>query len=93
MEFLLYGAYGYTGKLITEMANAFDLKPVLAGRNEEKLKILAETYELEYIVLDLSDTEKLEKILERFPVVLHAAGPFKYTAAPMMDACIKTGTH
>ncbi|GAB5551197.1 MAG: saccharopine dehydrogenase NADP-binding domain-containing protein [Saprospiraceae bacterium] len=93
MEFLLYGAYGYTGKLITEMASDFDLKPVLSGRNEEKLKALAEKYSLEYITLDLEDKAKLKTTLERFSLVLHAAGPFKFTAAPMMDACLETGTH
>lgn len=93
MEFLLYGAYGYTGQLITEMAASFGLKPVLSGRNEEKLKALADEYQLEYIPLDLNDQAKLKATLERFPVVLHAAGPFKFTAAPMMEACLTTSTH
>ncbi len=33
MSFLLYGAYGYTGRLIAEMAVERGLRPVLAGRN------------------------------------------------------------
>ena len=93
MEFLLYGAYGYTGQLITEMAAEFGLKPVLSGRNEAKLRPLAEQYQLDYIVLDLLDTSGLEATLERFSLVLHAAGPFKYTAKPMMEACLKTKTY
>lgn len=89
----MYGAYGYTGKLITEMASEFDLTPVLAGRNEVKLKELAAEYQLQYIALDLKDQTLLKQTLERFPLVLHAAGPFKFTAEPMMNACLETGTH
>ena len=40
--FLLYGANGYTGELITRYAVERDLKPILAGRNEAKIKELAE---------------------------------------------------
>ena len=93
MEFLLYGAYGYTGQLITEMAKDYGLKPVLSGRNAEKLQALASEHNLDYLAIDLHDQEKLRSTLERFPLVLHAAGPFKYTARPMMEACLATGTH
>lgn len=94
MEFLLYGAYGYTGKLITEMAASIGgLKPVLAGRNAKKLEVLADQYGYESLVLGLDDKAALEAALQRFPLVLHAAGPFKYTARPMMEACLATGTH
>lgn len=93
MEFLLYGAYGYTGELITQMAESFGLKPVLAGRNARKLKVLADQYGYESLVLGLDNTAELEAALQRFSLVLHAAGPFKYTARPMMEACLATGTH
>lgn len=93
MEFLLYGAYGYTGKLITELAAQYGLRPVLSGRNPEKLQSLAAEHGLEYLALDLNNQAALEAALERFPLVLHAAGPFKYTAKPMMEACLATGTH
>ena len=41
-SWLLYGATGYTGALIAEMAKARGAEPILAGRNADKLKILAE---------------------------------------------------
>ena len=40
-SWLLYGATGYTGALIAEMAKARGAEPILAGRNAIKLKILA----------------------------------------------------
>lgn len=92
-EFLLYGATGYTGSLIARTASSYGLRPVLAGRNREKLAALAQTLGLDYASFDLSDTKTLEETLRKFPVVLHAAGPFSHTAAPMMEACLRTHTH
>jgi len=92
-EFLLYGASGYTGSLIARTAPSYGLRPVLAGRSREKLVALAQTLGLDYVAFDLSDTKNLEETLRRYPVVLHAAGPFSHTAAPMMEACLRTHTH
>jgi short subunit dehydrogenase-like uncharacterized protein len=41
-QFLIYGATGYTGKLTARTARDKGLKPILAGRNETKLKAVAE---------------------------------------------------
>ena len=38
---LIYGAYGFTGELIVENAVAKGYQPLLAGRNEEKIKSIA----------------------------------------------------
>lgn len=91
--FLLYGANGYTGRLIIELAAQYNLQPVLAGRNRQAIEDLAAQYNLPYHVVALDETEKLRTILQEFPVVLNAAGPFKYTAFPMVEACLQTGTH
>ena len=40
-QFLIYGATGYTGKLTARTAKDKGLKPILAGRNEMKLKAVA----------------------------------------------------
>jgi short subunit dehydrogenase-like uncharacterized protein len=92
-KFLLYGANGYTGKLIASMAHQFELEPVLAGRNEAALSTMAKELSLEYIVVDLDDSDKLVEVLQSFKVVLHAAGPFMHTALKMAKACIKAGVH
>ena len=91
--FLLYGAYGYTGELIVRMATDYGLRPILAGRNEARLKALADRYQFEYQAFSLDDTHHLTQALQKVPVVLHAAGPFTYTAQPMMEACLETKTH
>lgn len=93
MEFLLYGATGYSGQLIAEYAASFGLTPILAGRSAGKVKTLAQQMNLDYRVFDLSDQKAMDEALKTTPVVLHAAGPFMFTAKPMMEACIRNGVH
>jgi short subunit dehydrogenase-like uncharacterized protein len=92
-QFLLYGAYGYTGELIARYAKEYDLKPILAGRRKEALIPLAEKLSLPYKVIDLNDAPALEAALREVKVVVHCAGPFDLTAKPMVNACLKTGAH
>ena len=64
-SWLLYGAYGYTGRLIAQQAKDRGHDPVLAGRSAEKLIPLAEELDLDYKVFDLKDEENiLKKIKE-----------------------------
>ncbi len=92
-DFLLYGANGYTGKLIARYAADFGLKPILAGRNKDEIVELATELNLPYRIVDLNDKDKLIKLLSSVKLVLHAAGPFKFTSKPMLEACLETGTH
>lgn len=91
--FLLYGAYGYTGELIARYAIQYDLQPILAGRREAALKPLAAKLNLPYKVIDLNDAPNLEAALREVKIVVHAAGPYDFTAKQMVDACLRTGTH
>ena len=91
--FLLYGANGYTGRLIADLAVAYGLTPILAGRNEKNIRQMADKYSLDYRIFDLSDYTKLIDTLNEVPLVLNAAGPFRYTAEQMVEACLQTKTH
>lgn len=90
---LIYGAYGYTGLLILDLCKKQNIKPVIAGRDSEKIKATAEKYGLDYIAFDLQNEDEIAEHLSSFKAVLHCAGPFMFTAEPMLKACIKTGTH
>lgn len=92
-EFLLYGANGYTGRLIAQMAAQFALKPILAGRNEKAIREMAEELNLPFRIVDLNDQAALQNVLKEVKVVLHAAGPFRFTSASMIEACLGTKTH
>jgi len=92
---LLYGAYGYTGKLIAKQLqhDARQSRVVLAGRRSEPLSALGRELDLDTRVLSLDNTNRLAETLHDIDVVIHAAGPFIHTAPPMIDACLATKTH
>jgi len=90
---LIYGATGYTGQLIAERAIETGLRPVLAARNGDKLRPLAERLGLEALVFDLDKPAAVLDGIRGATVVLHTAGPFSATSKPMADACIQAGVH
>ncbi len=92
-SFLLYGANGYTGELIARFARQYNLRPILAGRREEALAPLAAKLGFPFKVIDLNDAPSLQAAVKEVKLVLHAAGPFEYTARQMIEACLQTGTH
>ncbi|MEO5681016.1 MAG: saccharopine dehydrogenase NADP-binding domain-containing protein [Chitinophagaceae bacterium] len=92
-SFLLYGANGYSGRLIARFAYQYGLQPVLAGRNTASITALAQQLQLEYRILDLEDQGALVAALQEVPLVVHAAGPYDLTAKQMIAACMLAGTH
>lgn len=92
-KWMLYGANGYTGQLICEEAAARGLQPILAGRNKPAIQALASCYGWEYRIFSLDNIAEVHEQVSDMEVVLHAAGPFSQTAAPMLHACISACTH
>jgi short subunit dehydrogenase-like uncharacterized protein len=92
-NFLIYGSYGYTGQLIVDLAAKEGLRPILAGRNEKKLRAQANRYDLQYRAFALEESEKLDSALCQVDAVLHCAGPFILTFRQMAEACIRTKRH
>lgn len=90
MSWMIYGANGYTGELIAREAVRRGLKPVLAGRNRDKVESLARELGLEARAFGLDDAAQQ---IQGHALVMHCAGPFSATAAPMMEACLSAGAH
>ena len=93
MTFLIYGATGYTGELIAREAKRRGLSPVLAGRSADRLAPLASELGLEHRVFGLGAAHEIAPQLSGVRVVLHCAGPFSATSAPMIDACLLARVH
>ena len=91
-NWMIYGANGYTGRLIAEEAVHQGLRPVLAGRNQKKIKSLAQRLDLEWRCFDLKNPETIPQYLNRITLFLNCAGPFTATSVPLAKACLKTGT-
>ncbi len=92
-EWLIYGAYGYTGKLIVQEAVKRGHKPILAGRSGEKLKPMSDSLGLRMAVVGLNDKDALRKLLSEVKLVFNAAGPFVHTSEPIIQACLEAGTN
>ncbi|MEP6712385.1 MAG: saccharopine dehydrogenase NADP-binding domain-containing protein [Ferruginibacter sp.] len=92
-KFLLYGANGYTGRLIAKLAASYNLEPIIAGRTEATVMQMAHELHLDYRVVDIDDAAALNKVLADVKLVLHCAGPFAYTAKQMITACLQMGVH
>lgn len=91
--FLIYGANGYTGELITRYAVNRGMKPVLAGRNAIAVEALAKKHHLDYRVFSLDEKERLDAALQEVDMVLHCAGPFSITSRQMVEACLRNKKH
>ena len=92
-RWLLYGAYGYTGRLIVERAVALGLRPVVAGRDGARTQALAEEHGLEWAAFGLDRPAALTAALDDVGLVLNVAGPFSATWRPVLEACLAAPCH
>jgi short subunit dehydrogenase-like uncharacterized protein len=92
-KWMIYGANGYTGKLIAQEAKKRGLQPILAGRNRATIEALAADTGFESRVFELEDHAASVKALQDVDIVLHCAGPFSATSQPMIEACLESGCH
>lgn len=89
---MIYGANGYSGRLIAKFAKKQGFSPILAGRNKEILQTMSQDLGLEYRVFSLDDAD-IAAYLKDMDAVINCAGPFSATALVMIKACIQSQTH
>jgi short subunit dehydrogenase-like uncharacterized protein len=92
-DFLLYGATGFVGRVASHAAVDQGLRPLLAGRDAMALQDVARGLDIEFQAFELDESEALDRALQDVDAVLHCAGPYLYTFKPMVEACLRTGTH
>jgi short subunit dehydrogenase-like uncharacterized protein len=90
---MIYGAYGYTGRLVAREAKRQGKTPILAGRSPGPVAALAAELNFASRVFDLADRAATHQALADVAVVAHCAGPFSATSQPMIDACLTARTH
>lgn len=90
---LIYGANGYTARLVTDLALTEGAQPILAGRSRDKISPMALRHGLPMRAFGLDDPAQVAASLSDVAVVLNCAGPFTRTAQALARACIQTGTH
>ena len=90
---LIYGATGFTGRLVAERARTLGIDVVVGGRDAARLRALAGPLGLPWRAASLADAAALDAALADIHAVLHVAGPYADTARPMLAACLRNGVH
>ena len=90
---ILYGATGFTGRLLIPQLLQCGLPLVLTGRNAARLAELGEQWGLPVRVFDLEDEDRAARELVDAAVLLNCAGPYSLTCAPLARACVEAKTH
>ncbi|MBE1583772.1 saccharopine dehydrogenase family protein [Nonomuraea angiospora] len=91
MKVAVYGASGYTGRLVTAEARRRGLDVVVSGRDASRLREVAEGAEV--AVADVNDAPALARAFEGCDVVIGCAGPFSHVGDPVVRAAITAGVH
>jgi len=91
---VVFGATGYTGRLVSEALVERGQRPTLAGRDAGRLRVLAEELGgLETAVADVARPESVAALLERGDVLATTVGPFARWGEVALDAAIGAGAH
>src|SRR4029453_10286024 len=100
-DLIVYGATGYTGRLIAEyLATSYrgDDAPswAIAGRSSDKLrKVRAEigaADDLPLVAADAAEPASLRSMCERAAVIITTVGPYQLHGPELVAACAATGT-
>jgi len=96
---VVYGASGYTGRLVCEYLRQYHVPFVAAGRDEAKLKASMdahvpgiETADYEIATVD-HDTASLTDLFKGASVVLNTVGPFSELGPAAAEAALAAGAH
>jgi hypothetical protein len=96
---VVYGASGYTGRLICEYLREYNVPFIAAGRDEGKLKASMtasvpgiETADYEIVQVP-HDVESLSELFAGASVVCNTVGPFRTHGPEVVQACLAAGTH
>ena len=99
-DFVVYGASGFTGKLVVEyvlnQCSNEDISWAIAGRNLEKLQNLKEklklTNDVGIIQVDSEDQSSIDALVQQTKCVLTTVGPYQLYGDKVVRTCISSGT-
>jgi short subunit dehydrogenase-like uncharacterized protein len=91
-KIVLFGATGYTGRLVAGALAAAGASPLLAGRDRDRLEALsARLGGLETAVADAAGPEALRALLEQGDVLVSTVGPFAVRGEAALRAAVQAG--
>jgi hypothetical protein len=96
---VVYGASGYTGRLVCEYLREFGIPFVAAGRDGVKIKVSMEAHvpgieTADYEIAEVAhEVGALTELFRGASVVLNTVGPFSTYGPEVVQACLAAGTH
>lgn len=89
----IYGANGHTGRLVAAELRSLGQDILLAGRNAAALRAMADEFGARAHPAAVDDPAALRELAETATVLIHCAGPFSATGAPVSSAAAEAGCH
>ncbi|MBU3070766.1 saccharopine dehydrogenase NADP-binding domain-containing protein [Aestuariicella sp. G3-2] len=98
---VVYGATGYTGRLVCEYLNNQygvngDVKWAMAGRSQDKLEAVRDEMgipaDVPLVVADSGSSDSIRKLVESTQVLLTTVGPYQLYGSDVVKACAEAGT-
>jgi hypothetical protein len=91
---IIYGAYGHTAKFIISQLYEQGFRPILCGRNSEKLLSLSQEYsDLKIRMAEINQPTSLDDAFNDAKIIINCAGPFLDTAEPIIQSALRLGKH
>ena len=95
---VVYGASGYTGRLICEYLREFNVPFIAAGRDKARIaEVLDKVPGIDTVAHEIVEVEHqvapLTELLVAARVVCNTVGPFAQHGGEVVEACIATGCH
>lgn len=90
----VYGAYGHTGKFIVSGLYEAGFRPILCGRDSDKLSVLRQQYpDLKVVIADINQPNSLDNAFSGSDIIINCAGPYLDTAVPIIQSALRLGIH
>jgi short subunit dehydrogenase-like uncharacterized protein len=88
-DIVVWGATGFTGKLIAEYltTNYPSLKVAIAGRSQAKLEQVSSKTPI--IIANSSDKDSLDAMVSQTKVIISSVGPFAKYGALLIESCVR----
>ena len=95
---VVYGASGYTGRLVAEALRNYEIPFIAAGRNrariEEAMALVPGIETADYEIVEVEhDRKALAELFAGSEVVCNTVGPFYYFGKLVVEACADAGVH
>jgi short subunit dehydrogenase-like uncharacterized protein len=95
---IVYGASGYTGRLVCEYLREYNVPFVAAGRDKARIQEAMDKVPgidtVDHEIVEVAhDVEPLADLFDGARVVLNTVGPFAQYGREVVEACIRSGCH